>query len=283
MDPLDVGSLLLPVRRAPHHDVRRARGGEGRQVGLASSPTCRGANVGWTGERSASGIVQHPRSAGLLPVPRRRRPGDLRGQGHLAPQAPRQLLEPAAAPPHRGHDPVGRERRVDAGLGRGRRPDARVQPDPDPPAALQHPLPRRQVLPVPGAHRGGDLASGAGAPGCQAQEGALLRSLRARVGHPRHPRCAHPRVPGPHLFQRVLRSTGAREAAVPVLRHRPLRGAVRARGLRGHRGVLPRARRRHGRLPGGQSEDRCSAGSRPRWTRRPRVRSTNRPPSCATS
>ena len=53
--------------------------------------------------------------------------------------------------------------RVDRGRHRGRRPDARVQPHQVAPAAVQRPLPRRQVLPVPGADGGGDVAPGAGA------------------------------------------------------------------------------------------------------------------------
>src|SRR5439155_169940 len=39
------------------------------------------------------------------------------------------------------------------------------------------------------------MAAGAGAPGSQAQGRPLLRPVRPRLGDPRHPRCAHPRVP----------------------------------------------------------------------------------------
>ena len=153
-----------------------------------------------------------------------------------------------------GHDGGRRRRRVDAGLGRGRRADARVQPDPAPPAAVQHPVPRRQVLPVPGADGGGDVAPGAGHAGRQAQERPLLRPVRARLGHPRHARRADPRLPGPHLHELVLRPAGPGQAAVPLLRHRPVLGAVRARGHRRHRGVLPRRCRRARRLPGREHE-----------------------------
>ena len=76
------------------------------------------------------------------------------------------------------------------------------------PAPVQHPLPRRQVLPVPGADGGGDVAARAGHAGREAQERPLLRSLRPRLGHPRHARRAHPRLPGPHLLERLLRLSG---------------------------------------------------------------------------
>ena len=82
---------------------------------------------------------------------------DLRGQGHVAPQAPGQLLGQAAAPPHRGHD-RSRPRASSGSLASGEVDALMLEYNliQTPPAAVQHPLPRRQVLPVPGAHRGGD-------------------------------------------------------------------------------------------------------------------------------
>ena len=144
---------------------------------------------------------------------------------------------------------------MDAGLGRGRRPDARVQPDPDPPPALQHPLPRRQVLPLPGAHRGGDAG-----PGRRCCAAPSARRCATSVPTPTPGRSATPSMRSPACSRSAPAPTrssiNGRAPKRPclVLRHRPLRGSVRARGLGGHGGVLPGARRRHGRLPGGQSE-----------------------------
>ena len=94
--------------------------------------------------------------------------------------------------------------------------------------------------PVPGAHDGGALAACAGAARREAEGGALLRAVRARLGDPRHARRPDPGVPGPDVFERVLRPAGARETALPLLRHRAVRGPVRALGDRCHRGDLPR-------------------------------------------
>ena len=151
---------------------------------------------------------------------------------------------------------------MDARLGRGRRADARVQPDPALPAAVQHPVPRRQVLSVPGADRGGDLAARAGHAGREAQERPVLRSVRPRVGDPRHARRADPGLPGPDLHELVLRLARPCPAPVPVLRHRPVLRSVRALGDRGHRGVLPGRCGRVGRLPEREHEARRRTAGR---------------------
>jgi hypothetical protein len=95
---------------------------------------------------------QHPRIARCLPLPGRRRPGDLRGQGQEPPPAAEQLLRrrggPAPAHPADGDDGV--ERRLDRRRHRGRGPPAGVQLDQGVRPALQRPLPRRQELPTPG-------------------------------------------------------------------------------------------------------------------------------------
>ena len=152
---------------------------------------------------------------------------------------------------------------MDARLRRGRRADARVQPDP---AAT---CPRFNIryrddksYPVPGADRGGDLAARAGHAGREAQERPVLRSVRPRVGHPRHARRADQGLPGPDLHELVLRLARPGPAPVPVLRHRPVLRPVRALGHRGHRGVLPGRRRRAGRLPERQHEARRRAAGR---------------------
>ena len=172
---------------------------------------------------------------------------------------------------------------MDRGLGRGRRADARVQPDPGAPAAVQHPLPRRQVLSLPRADRGGAVAAGAGAPRREAQAGPVLRPLRTRLGDPRHPRCPHPRLPRADVLERVLRPAGARRAALPLLRHRPVRGPVRA----ARRRVSPRRGTGPTSTPWPSSwratPARCSNASRARWRRPRSVRSTNRRRRSATS
>ena len=55
---------------------------------------------------------------------------------------------------------------------------------------------------------GGGVAARPGAPGGEAEECPLLRPVRARVGDPRHARCADSCVPRPHVHERVLRPAG---------------------------------------------------------------------------
>ena len=175
------------------------------------------------------------------------------------------------------------ERRVDARLRRGRRADARVQPDPAPPAAVQHPLPGRQVLSVPGADRGGDLAARAGHAGREAQERPVLRPVRPRLGDPRHPRRAHPGLPGPHLLERVLRPAGpgpAARACTTTSAGAPGPACPRSPASPRSR-TAPTSTR--WRLPGRQHKPVVAPAGRRRCGRRPSARSTSRPPSCATS
>ena len=134
--------------------------------------------------------------------------------------------------------------------------------------AVQRPLPRRQVLSLPGADGGGALAARPGHAGRQAQERAVLRPLRARLRHPRDARRADPGLPGPDLLELVLRPARPGPPAVPVLRHRALLGAVRPRADGGHRGVVPRRRRGARRVPvGPRAPDHRAA--RTRDARRP--------------
>ena len=72
----------------------------------------------------------HPRRPRLVPVPRRRGPGALRGQGQVAAPPPAQLLAgPGQAPAADGPDGgPGRPRRVDRGRQRGRGAHPRVHP-----------------------------------------------------------------------------------------------------------------------------------------------------------
>ena len=116
--------------------------------------------------------------------------------------------------------------------------------------------------PYLGDHRGRDVAARAGAARREAQGRPVLRAVRARVGDPRHPRRAHPGVPGAHLLEGVLRPAGARPPALPLLRHRAVRRTLRPGGHRRHRGVLPRRRRRDGDRSWPATPGRsCSASS----------------------
>ena len=167
--------------------------------------------------------------------------------------------------------------RVDRRLDRGRRADARVQPDPAAQAPVQHPLPRRQVLPVPGADGGGEVAAGAGAPGSEAQGRALLRAVRARLGDPRHARRADPGVPGPDLLERLLRPARASRTARASTTTSGAAPGPASRSTTGvDRGELPSARRRDGRVPRREHASPSSAGSRRRCGPPPSARSSSR-------
>ena len=74
----------------------------------------------------------------------------------------------------------------------------------------------------------------------------------------------------------------AREAAVPVLRHRTLRRPLRARNDGRHRGVVPSPRRGDGRVLAGMRGP-CSAGWRHRCAPLLRARSSSRRRASATS
>ena len=78
------------------------------------------------------------------------------------------------------------------------------------------------------------MAAGAGPAGHEAQGRAVFRSVRPRVGDPRHPRRPDAGLPRADVLERVLRPARAGEAAVPVLRHRTVRRALRPRGDRHH-------------------------------------------------
>ena len=208
----------------------------------------------WVGELHQAGIVHHPGRSRRLPLPRRGRQGRLRREGRLAPEAAGELLVPTAPSADRGHGGRGGERRVDRRFRRGRRVDAGVQPDPAVPAALQHPLPRRQVVSLPRAHGGGDVAARPGPPRDQAEEGPVLRAVRARLGDPGHAGRPDARVPHPHLHEPLLRPARPRRAALPLLRHRPVLRPLRPDHHRDHGGGVPERRRRARGLPRGELE-----------------------------
>ena len=130
-------------------------------------------------------------------------------------------------------------RGVDRCVHRGGRAHARVQPDQVPQAPVQRPVPGRQVLPVAGPDRGREVAAGPGDAGAEAQGRPVLRAVRPRVRHPGDAGRLDPGVPRPDLLERLLRPAGPGPAAVSVLRHRPVRGSLRAGADRGDRGAIP--------------------------------------------
>ena len=144
----------IPSMRGTFVVVEGADGGGGGGGGAASRPTfpvASPAGATMPCDLHQAGVVHDPGRARRLPLPGRRS-GRLRREGQLAPQAARQLLVTPSIPGPRPWS-TRPSRRVDRRLRRGRRADAGVQPDPATQAAVQHPVPRRQVLPVPRAHR----------------------------------------------------------------------------------------------------------------------------------
>ena len=132
---------------------------------------------------------------------------------------------------------------------RGRGAAARVQLDQGVRPAVQRPLPRRQVLPGARGHAGRGVPAAAGDARPAAQGRALLRPVRARLGHPRDARPAAAGVPGPHLLAPGC-SSGTAQIGRPCLLgyigkcSAPCVGRVdRRRAPRDRRGLL----RLHGR------------------------------------
>ena len=85
---------------------------------------------------------------------------------------------------------------------------------------IQQHLPRFNIryrddksYPVPRAHGRGEVAAGAGPPGHEAEEGPVLRSVRPRLGDPRHARRPDARLPHPHLHEPLLRPARPRGTA----------------------------------------------------------------------
>ena len=232
--------------------------------------------------RLPSRARRHPRGAGLLPVQGRPRTSRVRGQGQIAAPTTGQLLpglaqhRPADARDARGR-PVGR---VDRRRLRGRGAPPRVHADPAPPSALQRALPRRQVVPVPGAHH---LRGGAAGPGAarQGREGRpAVRPVRPRVRDPRDPGPAAAHLPGAHVLAGHLRPGRPDGQAVPAVPHRPLRRTVRRQGLARR---APRTRRPARAVP--RRRDRARSCSSSKTTCMPRRRAELRGggPATATS
>ena len=111
------------------------------------------------------------------------------------------------------------------------------------------------------------VAQGHGDARPQAQGDPVLRALRPRLRHPRHPRRAAAHLPHPHLLRRQAAPPRAAGQAVPAVPHREvlraLRGRDRARGV-------PAA----GRGADGLPRRRDPAGARPPRGRDARPRPT---------
>ena len=102
---------------------------------------------------------------------------------------------------------------------------ARAEPDQAPPADVQHPPARRQVLPLHRRHRRRRVPAGDVHPRAPPQGRPVLRPVLERAQGARDARRAEPRVPVPPVRGPAARPPLGR--AVPRLPHRPLRSPVR--------------------------------------------------------
>ncbi len=197
------------------------------------------------------GARHHPGLPGRLPVPRSAAHGHLRRQGEEPAPAAELLLRRhrRPAPAHRADGDQRRVRRVDGGVHRGRGAAAGIQLDQGVRPAVQRPLPRRQVLPGAGRHRGRGVPAAAGDARAAQQGRPLLRPVRPRLGDPRDARPAAAGLPGPHLLGWCVPSVAADRPALPARLHRQVLGALHRPG---HRRGAPRDRRRLLRFHGGQ-------------------------------
>ena len=213
--------------RAAGERSRRGRSGapQGpRGRAPATRLTCRGRP-----EPIPSQARGDPRGAGRVPVPRRARPGRLRGEGEVAAAAAQPVLRRLhrAAPAHPADAHHGGERRVDGGQHRGRGAAAGVLLDQGVRPAVQRQVPRRQVLPLPRGDHGRGVPPGHGDARRQAEGHAVLRPLLARVGDQGDGRHAAARLPGPHLLHRRVQARRPDRPPLPARLHRQVLRAVR--------------------------------------------------------
>ena len=138
---------------------------------------------------------------------------------------------------------------------RGRGAAAREQPDQEPRAALQHPVPRRQVLSLPDGHRARLPAPGL-PPRREGPAQPPFRPVPARARGAREHPAAAARVPAAHL-----RGFGIPEplAALPAAPDPPLHRALHRPDLRG---TLCRGRAQRGAVPGRPRGRRHAAAGR---------------------
>ena len=161
---------------------------------------------------------------------------------------------------------------------RGRGAADRAELHQAPPAALQRPAARRQVLPVHRGVDGGGLPAGVLHPREAPPWPRLLRPVLERQARARDAGAAGQGVPVPHLPGRRARAPVRKP--VPGLLHQALPGAVR--GLRVQGGV-PAQHRDDRRLPLRPLPAAGEGAGAGHARRRRRTRSSRPPPSCATS
>ncbi len=164
----------------------------------------------------------------------------LRRQGALDPQARRLALLRRRDPAHLARRPDRVPRHLDRGRGAARRAELHQAP----PAALQHPPARRQVLPLRLRQPRRGLPARLLHPREAPAGSRLLRALLQRQAGARDPRPARQAVPVPHL--RGGRARPPLRQSLPRLLHQALRGALRR--LR-QPGRVPAQHRRDRRLP----------------------------------
>ena len=162
---------------------------------------------------------------------------------------------------------------------RGRGADARVLVDQGAQPAVQHPPARRQELPVPRRDRRRAVAAGDGDARPQAQGDPLLRPVRPRLRHPRHPRRAAALVPDPHLQPgEVPPARAARPARACCTTSRSAPGRASARSRRCRTASWSPSCATSSRA----TPSRSSSASTPRCARPRRRWSSRRRPGCAT-
>ena len=187
-----------------------------------------------------------PRGPGVYLFRGRRARRPLRRQGEVSTVARPQLL-----PAHRRHAArLGPARRADRGRGddrhrhRGGGASPRAEPHQAPPAAVQHPAARRQVVSLHRGDAGGRVPAGDVHARAAPPRGRVLRSVCEREEGARDARRAQPRLSLPPVRRPAARpSLGD---PLPRLPHRPLSRPLRGQGLA--RG-LPEDHRRRDRLP----------------------------------
>ena len=170
------------------------------------------------------------------------------------------------------------EHRLPRHRDRGRGAARRAELHQAPPAALQHPPARRQVLPLRRDQPRRGLPARLLHPRAPPARPRLLRPLLERQAGARDPRPARQAVPVPHL--RGPRAGPPLRQPLPRLLHQALRGALRR--LRRPRGVPAQHRRDH-RLPLRPLQPGRALRAGEDGGGRRRRRTSSAPPSTATA
>ncbi len=242
----------------------------------------RSGRMGGVIQRPATGTI--PDAPGSLPVPGRRGPGDLRGQGQEPALAAVQLL-PEPGQPAAPHGP-------DGGLGRDASSGSRsattsrrscsstASSSSTSPASTSACGTTRATRSWP-SRSSDEWPRAMVRRGTKRQGQPLLRPLRPRLRHPRDPRPAAAHLPHPDLQRQQVRPPPDAWAALPAVPHRevlPARASARSTASAYARLVdeLRRVpRRRHRRRSSSRLERRDARGRR-------RASSSSGRPGCAT-